>query len=134
MSFAEPGALSWNSRSISISLGYRREMKQCVKTSENLLLVSADAHAHDSTTGEKAGALSDSFDSWLNSVAPTPVQLAHPQHQPNLRDPSRRRSLTLAEVTRVNFATVRESTEHRQWPPEVVISFLAADVIKRKQT
>jgi hypothetical protein len=108
-------------------------MKQSLQKSENLSLVPSGARAYDSSTEDKAANLKDSFDSWLNSVAPTLVQPTLPQDQPSVADRLRRRSLTLTEVTRVNFATVREGTEHRHWPPEVVISFLAADVIKRKQ-
>ena len=108
-------------------------MKQTLQKSENLSLVPPDARAHASTREEKAANLRDSFDDWLNSVAPTLDQSTLPQDQPGTPDQSRRRSLSLTEATRVNFATVREGTEHRHWPPEVVISFLAAEVIKRKQ-
>jgi len=108
-------------------------MKQTLQKSENLSLVPSDARAYDSAREEKAANLRDSFDDWLNSVAPTLDQPTLPQEQPDSADQLRRRSLTLTEAARVNFATVREGTEHRHWPPEVVISFLAADVIKRKQ-
>jgi len=108
-------------------------MKQTLKKSENLSLVRSDARAYDSAREEKAANLRESFDGWVNSVAPTLDQSTPPQDQPGTADQLRRRSLTLTEATRVNFATVREGTEHRHWPPEVVISFLAADVIKRKQ-
>ena len=106
-------------------------MKQSLQKSENLSLVPFDARAYDSGTADKAAHLRHSFDNWVNSVA---SNLVHgPQDQPSIADRLRRRPLTLAEVTRVNFATVREGTEHRHWPPEVVLSFIAADVIKRKQ-
>ena len=108
-------------------------MKQTLQKSENLSLVPSDARAHALAREEKAANLRDSFDDWLNSVAPTLDQSTLPQDQPGPADQSRRRSLSLTEATRVNFATVREGTEHRHWPPEVVISFLAAEVIKRKQ-
>jgi len=108
-------------------------MKQSAQKSENLSLVPFDARAYLSGTEDKAANLRESFDNWLNSVASTLVQSGVPQDQPSIADRLRRRPLTLAEVTRVNFATVREGTEHRHWPPEVVLSFLDADVIRRKQ-
>jgi len=40
--------------------------------------------------------------------------------------------LTIREVLGVNRATVRESCEHRFWPTEAVLKFMAADVVKRK--
>ena len=109
-------------------------MKQWAQKSENLTLVPYDARAYDAVREESGANLRESLDGWRNSVAPTPDQSTVPQDQPSPADQLRRRSLTLNEVTRVNFATVREGTEHRHWPPEVVISFLAADVIKRKQS
>jgi len=53
------------------------------------------------------------------------------QTQSTAADPWRR-SLSSRDVTRVNRATVRESSDHRHWPPEVVMTFLAAEVIKRR--
>ena len=108
-------------------------MKQTLQKPENLTLVPSEPRDYDKVREEKAANLRESFDGWLNSVAPTLDQTNLPQDQTINADRLRRRSLTLTEVTRVNFATVREGTEHRHWPPEVVISFLAADVIKRKQ-
>jgi hypothetical protein len=108
-------------------------MKQYLQKSENLSLVPSDARAYALGTEAKAAKLRESFDNWLNSVTSTLVQSGVPQHQPSIADQLGRRQLTLDEVTRVNFATVREGTEHRHWPPEVVLSFLAVDVIKRKQ-
>ena len=104
-----------------------------LKKLENLSLVPFDARAYLSGTENKAAKLRESFDNWLNSVASTLVQSGVPQEQPTIDDRLGRRPLTSAEVTRVNFATVREGTEHRHWPPEVVLSFLDADVIRRKQ-
>ena len=108
-------------------------MKQTLQKSENLSLVPSEGRAYDSASEEKAANLRESFDGWLNSVAQTLDQSTLPQDQASTPVQMRRRSLTLADVTRVNFATVREGTEHRHWPPEVVITFLAAEVIKRKQ-
>jgi hypothetical protein len=108
-------------------------MKQSLQKSENLSLVQSDARAYDSGTEDKAANLRESFDNWPNSVASTLVQSSVPQDQPSLIERLRRGPLTLTEVTRVNFATIREGTEHRHWPAEVVLSFLVADVIKRQQ-
>jgi len=108
-------------------------MKQTLHKSENLTLVPSEARDYKGVKEEKAAYLRESFDGWLNSVAPTLDHSTVSQDQRGNAEQLRRRSLTLTEVTRVNFATVREGTEHRHWPPEVVISFLAADVIKRKQ-
>jgi hypothetical protein len=50
------------------------------------------------------------------------------------RVPIRKRSqiLTIREVLGLNRATVRESSEHRPWPRETVLKFMAADVVTRK--
>ena len=73
--------------------------------------------------------LKDSFDGWLTSVAPSLAQEPQPVKINDIT--ARWRSLSSIDLTRVNRATVRESSAHRHWPPEVVTSFLAADVIKR---
>ena len=108
-------------------------MKQTPQKAESLSLVPTGARVYDSVGEEKSANLRDSLDVWLNSVAPTLDQSTLPQDERDDSDQLRRRSLTLTEVMRVNFATVREGTEHRHWPPEVVLGFLAAEVIKRKQ-
>jgi len=108
-------------------------MKQSAQKTESLSLVPFDARAYLSGTENKAAKLRESFDNWLNSVASTLVQSGVPQDQPSIIDRLGRRPLTSSEVTRVNFATVREGNEHRHWPPEVVLTFVAADVIKRKR-
>jgi hypothetical protein len=100
------------------------------RQSSALSLVPAPAVQADSREQEKAAALSESFDGWLSTVAPTLLQSTS-KDKPEVM-PRTRRSLTSTDIIRVNRATVRESTVHRHWPPEVVISFLAADVIKDK--
>jgi hypothetical protein len=108
-------------------------MKHSFQKSENLCLVPPDAHAHYSESEDKPTILRDTFDSWVDSVVPTLVQsTSPPEDQPIVADRGQRRSLSLNDVMRVNFATVREGTDHRHWPPEVVLSFIAADVIKRR--
>jgi hypothetical protein len=108
-------------------------MKQSAQKSENFSLV-RPARVHDSAADGKATVSNESFASWRNSVAPTLVQSTPREAQAKLAYRLRRRSLTSTEVTRVNLATIREGTVHCHWPPEVVLSFLAAEVIKRKQS
>jgi hypothetical protein len=106
-------------------------MKHSAQKSNTLSLVPTDPRPYDSGLESKSAALRESFDSWLNSVAPTLVQTSTAQAPRNVAD-RWRSSLTSRDITRVNRATVRESNDHRHWPPEVVMSFLAAEVIKRK--
>jgi hypothetical protein len=103
-------------------------MKHLGRQSSALSLVPAPAAQADSREHEKAAALSDSFEGWLNTVAPTLLQSTL-KDKPEVVSRARR-SLTSTDIVRVNRATVRESTAHRHWPPDVVVSFLAADVIK----
>lgn len=107
-------------------------MKNSLQKSENLSLVPNDGRTGNLET-DKVRILRNPSNGWLNSVAPILVQSTTPEEQPNIADRLRRITLTLTEERRVHFATVREGTEHRHWPPEVVLSFLAADVIKRKR-
>lgn len=108
-----------------------RIMKPSLQKSSSLSLVSADPCLYDSPTEEKGATLKESFDNWVNAGLPTLLcSTAAERRQSANRRP---RTLTSADIMRVDRATVRESTDHRHWPPEVVSSFLAADVIKRKQ-
>jgi len=80
---------------------------------------------------KRSCALPDTFDGWLNSVAPT---LMRAPVRKETRSAWRwRRSLGPTELTRLNRATIRESSDHRAWPPDVVNTFLAADVIKNNK-
>lgn len=70
------------------------------------------------------------FDARLNSVAPTLLPKQNLlKEKPENFTPGRR-SLTTKDIIRVNRATIRESAVPRHWPPDVVLTFLAADVIK----
>lgn len=75
--------------------------------------------------------LNDFFNGWLDSVAP---QLSRPKPSDlRLRKPGYRKLMVSStDMVRVNRATVRESTAHRHWPPEVVAQFLQAEVIRTK--
>jgi hypothetical protein len=106
-------------------------MKQSTRKANALSLVPSAPGPSDSHEQAKEEALNASFEGWLNSVAPTLLQSTitdKPEPVPVYRA---RRSLTTTDIVSVNRATVRESTDHRHWPPDVVISFLEADVIKR---
>lgn len=105
-------------------------MKHSAQKTNNLSLVQSDSRVYQNAPEKKSAVLRESFDSWLDSVAPTLVQTSAAHGATNVAD-RWRSSLTSRDITRVNRATVRESTDHRHWPPEVVMSFLAADVIKR---
>lgn len=43
------------------------------------------------------------------------------------------KGLTTVELLSINRATVRESDAHRHWPQDVVLKFMAAEVVTRKQ-
>ena len=108
-------------------------MKRSAQKSNTLSLVPADSQAQASGARRKSTVLKESFDSWLSSVAPTLLQTPPPESSKNVNE-RWRNSLSARDVTRVNRATVRESSDHRHWPPEVVITFLAAEVIKRRDS
>jgi hypothetical protein len=108
-----------------------QNMKQLAAKSEAFSLPMPEASpAGEVCSDERAVALRDSFDGWLSLVAPK----GHPKSfQTRSAATSRsRRPLTAADIVHVNRATIRESKAPRIWPPDVVLSFLAADVITRK--
>jgi hypothetical protein len=108
-------------------------MKQFARKSGTFSIVrSSNEAVPASRSEERAVALRGSFDGWLNSVAPTFVQSESSQDEPKTAYRSRR-ILTATDILRVNRATIRESTAPRLWPPDVVLKFLAADVIKRNK-
>ena len=108
-------------------------MKRSAQKSKTLSLVQTGTKSYESGADAKSGVLQESFDSWLSSVAPTLVQTPVAQTRRDSAADPWRSSLTSRDVTRVNRATVRESSDHRHWPPEVIMTFLAAEVIKRRQ-
>lgn len=75
--------------------------------------------------------LREAFDGWLNSVSPAVLQRESVREKA-ASAPPRRMPVTSRDLIRVNRATVRESNDHRHWPPDVVQQFLTANVIKRK--
>ena len=105
-------------------------MRQLARKFRSLSLVPSPPKA---AIAEESGAhLPDHFEGWLNSV--------DPQFLSGTRDEKKtasvvysQRPLSNTDLIRVNRATLRESHDHRHWPPDVVMSFMAADVIRRKQ-
>jgi hypothetical protein len=97
-------------------------MKRSVLKAGPLALVPP---AEESTTAlqERAERQIDYFDGWLTSVAPEVAQE---------RRPAAKRALTLDDIIQVRRSTIREGSDHRHWPPEVVKKFLVAEVINRK--
>ena len=103
-------------------------MKQPTRKSSILALVGSTGRS-PTPAEERAAILKESFDGWLNSVAPALLHSTGNDQNESVRVP--RRTLSSVDHIRVNRATVREGLVHRAWPPDVVLSFLAADVIKR---
>ena len=110
-------------------------MKQPHRKSSILALVGSPRRSV-TPAEERAAALKESFDGWLISVAPTLLHsagalLQSAGHEQNAVTKPAKRSISYVDHIRVNRATVREGVVHRPWPTDVVLSFLAADVIKR---
>ena len=97
-------------------------MKQLARKQSPLSLVPT---VPEQNQPAKASSFNEFFDGWLTSVSPTP--------QPPSQTVLGNLPLSTTDIVRVNRATVRESREHRHWPPEVVLTFMRADVIKRKK-
>src|SRR5688572_10129493 len=97
-------------------------MKQFARKQAPLSLVPTAPEQNQ--PAKTSSSFNEFFDGWLTSVSPTP----QPQSS---RTVLGKMPLSSTDVTRVNRATVRESREHRHWPPEVVLTFMRADVIKR---
>jgi hypothetical protein len=107
-------------------------MKQLAQKTKALSLVPAEPRRYDSKTAEKASASQESSAGWGDAVAPSLLRSTTAEGRPVVAD-RRLRSLSFTDIRRVNQATVREGTDHRHWPPEVVLSFIAAEVIKRNK-
>jgi hypothetical protein len=105
-------------------------MKQANRKPSPLMLVrSLDEQARAVQEGRSAP-LQEYFDARLNSVAPTLLPKQDLLKEKSENFTTGRRSLTTKDIIRVNRATIRESSVPRHWPPDVVLTFLAADVIK----
>ncbi|HEX3281187.1 MAG TPA: hypothetical protein VHR36_08140 [Pyrinomonadaceae bacterium] len=75
--------------------------------------------------------LNEFFSGWLDSVAPQ-LSAPKPARMRALAPGYRKLLVSSTDMVRVNRATVRESSAHRHWPPEVVAQFLQADVIRTR--
>ena len=107
-------------------------MKQAARKTPQLSIV-PPAYAPEGGGQDSADSLKDFFGGWLDSVVPalsTQQTLKAPQRHLGYRH----RPISSTEIVRLNRATVRESTDHRRWPPDVVAQFLAAEVIRKEKT
>jgi hypothetical protein len=104
-------------------------MKQLARKLSHISLV-PPASEQENDHADAAPSLNEFFDGWLNSVSST-LMTPEAMKRPSSRMVFGKRPLTSTDVTRVNRATVRESTDHRHWPTEVVQTFMEAEVIKR---
>lgn len=75
--------------------------------------------------------LNEFFSGWLDSVAPELTGTRPPKRRARKLG-YRKLLVSSTDMVRVNRATVRESTAHRHWPPDVVAQFLQAEVIRTK--
>ena len=81
---------------------------------------------------EKASSAPDYFDGWLQSITPAPItNNTGTSNQEGGR--YKNQPLTQHELNRVSLSTIRESSDHRHWPPGVFEKFLVADVIRRSE-
>jgi hypothetical protein len=74
----------------------------------------------------------DGHDLGITRIFPTeePVAIAVTSAPENANPLKRKwKILTIREILSINRATVRESAAHRHWPRDVVLKFLAADVV-----
>ena len=105
-------------------------MKQSARKSSQLSLVPPATERSDPP--EVSSPLDDFFDGWLSSVSREVLETPVLKNQATTSAYGQR-PLTSTDLIRVNRATVRESADHRHWPPDVVEKFRAAQVIPRKR-
>ena len=105
-------------------------MKQAARKTPQLSIVRPRSRPEDSAK-ESADSLNEFFGGWLDSVAPGLAERPHARI-PARSSGYRGRLISSTDIVRLNRATVRESTDHRHWPTEVVAHFLNAKVITRK--
>jgi hypothetical protein len=106
-------------------------MKQLARKSSHISLVPPAAEQQNDHP-DAAPSLNEFFDGWLSTVSSTLMTPDRTKHRSSEKAFGKR-PLTSTDLTRVNRATVRESTDHRHWPSEVVQRFMVADVIKRSR-
>ncbi|MGI8837933.1 MAG: hypothetical protein ACR2H4_15035 [Pyrinomonadaceae bacterium] len=103
-------------------------MNQAARKAHQLSIVRPVSQAA-STVPDSTASLNDLFGGWLESVAP---RLSQQQPSRASTFPYQQLPISTTDIVRVNRATVRESTAHRHWPPDVVAQFLTAEVITRR--
>ena len=109
----------------------RHIMKQLARKSSLISLVPPAAEQQNDRP-DTASSLNEFFDGWLSTVSSRLMTQDGGKHRPS-QMVFGKRPLTSTDLTRVNRATVRESTNHRHWPSHVVQAFMLADVIKRNR-
>ena len=106
-------------------------MKQLAQNSRRRSLLVSATKTPGSASDTSEIALRESLAGWLNSAAPPLLHVVTWKGKTPLTlhggEP-----LSSVDQIRVDRATVRESHTHRHWPAEVVMKFLAAEVITRQ--
>jgi hypothetical protein len=106
-------------------------MKQLAQNSRRRSLVLSTTKTRGSASETSEIALRESLSGWLNSAAP-PLLHVLTWKGKTPQSLNRREALSSVDQIRVDRATVRESHTHRHWPAEVVMRFMAAEVITRQ--
>jgi hypothetical protein len=104
-------------------------MKQLAQNSRRRSLAVSATKTPGSASVTREIALRESLAGWLNSAAPPLLHVITWKGKTPLYA---RDALSSVDQIRVDRATVRESHTHRHWPAEVVMKFLAAEVITRQ--
>lgn len=105
-------------------------MKQLARKFRPLTLVPPSADFLEPSEKPPEASLEDHFEGWLNSVAPTVLSVGDLTEKATAT-PQANRPLTSVDILRVHRATVRESHDHRLWPPDVVEKLMATKIISR---
>ena len=103
-------------------------MKQAARKTPQLSIVPSQQEANGPDSAES---LNEFFSGWLDSVAPELSQKTPAPVRGRARG-LHKYPVSSTDIVRVNRATVRESSAHRHWPPDVVAQFLAAEVIRTR--
>jgi len=106
-------------------------MKQLAQNSRRRSLVVSAMKTPGSASNTSEIPLRKSLAACLSSAAPPLLHLITWKGKMPLT-PYGREALSSVDQIRVDRATVRESHTHRHWPAEVVMKFLAAEVITRQ--
>ena len=105
-------------------------MKQLAENSRRRSLLVSATKTPGSASDTSEIALRESLAGRLNSATPPLLHVITWKGKTSLTLHGRE-ALSAIDQIRVDRATVRESDTHRHWPAEVVMKFLAAEVITR---